>query len=276
MGISQGMKGFNLLELLSSTRTNHFVLSQLTKTEILTRYRGSVLGLAWSVLNPLFMLVVYSLVFDFLLKVRWAVKTPEETPYALALFAGILVHAFFSDCLVQSTTAISKNANFVKKIVFPLEVLPIVTVTSAVFNLFLSIVIFLIAIVFFGNTLHFSLLLIPIVLLPFIIFVLGMSYMLAAVGVYIKDVSQVAGMLSMMFLFLSPVLYPLSILPAKIQAIAMLNPLSFIIEQLRAVALNGNMLDWQGYLIYLMVSLLFLSLGYAIFQRTRKGFADVI
>lgn len=270
------MNRFNLLGLLNSTRTNRFVLSQLTRAEILTRYRGSVLGLAWSILNPLFLLVVYSVVFDFLLRVRWAVKTPEETPYALALFAGILIHAFFSDCLVQSTTAISKNANFVKKIVFPLEVLPIVTVTSAVFNLLLSIVIFLLAILFFGSDLHITLLLTPIVLLPFVIFVLGMSYILSAVGVYIKDISQVAGMLSMMFLFLSPVLYPLSVLPENIQTIAMLNPLSFIIEQLRAVALKGDMLDWQGYFVYLSVSLLFLSLGYAIFQRTRKGFADAI
>lgn len=257
-------------------KANRFVLSQLTKTEILTRYRGSVLGLAWSILNPIFMLVVYSIVFEFLLKVRWAVKTPEETPYALALFAGILVHAFFADCLMQSTTAVSKNANFVKKIVFPLEVLPVVTVTSAVFNLALSVVVFFLAILFFGISLHATLLLVPVVLFPFIIFVLGMAYMLGAVGVYIKDVSQIAGMLSTMFLFLSPVLYPLSILPEKIQTIAMLNPLSFIIEQLREVALNGNMLDWQGYFIYLVVSLLFLSLGYAIFQGTRKGFADVI
>ncbi len=266
----------NLLQLYQSITENSFILSQLARAEVLTRYRGSVLGLAWSVLNPLFMLVVYSIVFEFLLKARWAVKTPEETPYALALFAGILVHAFFADILTQSTTTVSKNANFVKKIVFPLEVLPVVTVISAVFNLALSLVVFLLAIVFFSNPIHASLLLIPVLFFPFILFVLGMSYMLGAVGVYIKDISQIAGMLSTMFLFLSPVLYPISILPEKIQAIAMLNPLSFIIEQLRVLALTGGAFDWQGYFVYLLFSLLFLSFGYAVFQRTRKGFADVI
>lgn len=267
---------FNFFQLFKSLFEQYFILQQLAKAEILTRYRGSILGVAWSILNPLFMLVVYSIVFQFLLKVRWAVETSEETPYALALFAGILIHSFFSDILVQATSSVSKHANFVKKIVFPLEVLPVVTVISSVFNLALSLFVFFLAILFFGVSIHLSLLLIPILLLPFIIFVLAMAYLLAAVGVYIKDISQVAGMLSTMFLFLSPVLYPLSVLPEGLRSIAMLNPLSFMIEQLRLLSLNGGMIDWHGYIIYCFVALGFLSIAYAVFQKTRKGFADVI
>lgn len=266
----------NLLNLIRSLIRNRFVLQQLTRAEILTRYRGSVLGLVWSIFNPLLMLAVYSVVFGFLLKARWAVDTVSEVPFALQLFTGIVVHAFFADCLIQSTSAISKNANFVKKIVFPLELLPVVTVAAALFNLLLGFIILLGAVLLFGNGLYPSILLTPVIILPFVFFVLGMSFILSAIGVYIRDISQVAGLLSTVFLFLSPILYPLSILPEKIQTIAMLNPLSLIIEQLRAVILYGEMLDWVGYVIYFFAALLFLMVGYGIFRRTRGGFADVI
>ena len=266
----------NLLGLTKSLINNRFVLQQLTRAEILTRYRGSVLGLVWSIFNPLLMLAVYSVVFGFLLKARWAVDTTSEVPFTLQLFTGIVIHAFFADCLTQSTSAISKNANFVKKIVFPLELLPVVTVAAALFNLLLSLVILLGAVLLFGTDLHLSILLIPVVIFPFIFFVLGMSFILSAVGVYIRDISQVAGLLSTVFLFLSPILYPLSILPEKIQAIAMVNPLSFIIEQLRVVTLYGGSVDWLGYFIYTLAALFFLVFGYGVFKRTRGGFADVI
>jgi lipopolysaccharide transport system permease protein len=266
----------HIVALAQSIYNNWFVLIQLTRSEVLTRYRGSMLGLVWVALNPVFMLIVYTFVFSTLLKARWAVQDAGNAVYALQLFAGIVVHAFFSECLIQSTSIVSRNINFVKKIVFPLDMLPVVTIISATINMIIGILVAILAVQIIGDGVTVKILLIPFVFIPFIIFMLGISLIVCTIGVYVKDIGHVTGLISTAMLFLSPVLYPLSFLPESIREMAWINPLSFIIEQFRLILLHGEGLNWTGLFIYLMVSIVVLSIGYYFFQKHRWGFSDAI
>jgi lipopolysaccharide transport system permease protein len=256
---------------------NRQLIWNLSKREVIGRYRGSVMGIAWSFFNPIFLLIVYTFVFGFVFKARWGVETDGgQGSFAVILFAGMIVHGVFAECVNRSPSLVLANANYVKKVVFPLEILPWVGVVAALFHAAISVLVLLVAELILMHHVPWTVVLLPVVLIPFVVGIMGISWFLASTGVFLRDVSQITGLVTTVLLFMSPVFYPLSALPEKYQALLLLNPLTFIIEQVRQVVVWGYVPAWQGLFIYTVVACLVAWLGFSWFQKTRKGFADVI
>lgn len=263
--------------LVRSLVRNRQLLCQLIRREVIGRYRGSFLGTAWSFFNPLLMLTVYTFVFTTVMKVRWVGEGPvDKVNFAVLAFVGLTVHGFFAECLNKAPTLIIANVNFVKKVIFPLDALIWVLIGSALFHLGISMVVLLIAQVVLGVGVPWTAVLFPLVLLPLILLMTGLSWLLASSGVYLRDISQVTGVLSSIMLFLSPVFYPAASLPEWVRPWMALNPLTYIIEDSRAVLVFGQLPRMPQWCLAMIIGLGLLLLGYAWFQKTRKGFADVL
>ncbi|UNK41912.1 ABC transporter permease [Luteimonas sp. S4-F44] len=249
---------------------------ELTKRDILGRYRGASFGLLWSLISPFMMLVVYTLAFGYILKARWPGTTGNTADFAMLLFMGLITHGFFAECLSRAPTLVTGNANLVKKIVFPLEVLPWTVVLSALFHAMTNTLVFIALNLLLRHELHPTVLLWPLVLLPLAFVALGVVWLVSSLSVYLRDIGQVTGVLATAFLFLSSAIIPVETLPENYQTIFRLNPLTFIIDQARDVAFWGRAPDWAGLATYLMGALFFAYMGFAVFQKTRRGFADVL
>lgn len=250
---------------------------QMTKRDLIGRYRGSLLGIAWSLLHPLIMLGVYTVVFSGIFKSRWQVGATEgTTDFAVVLFAGLLIHGLFAECVNRAPALILANPNFVKKVVFPLELLPWVSMGSALFHAGASLLVLFVGLAAGSLGMTPTILLFPIVVLPFILFTMGVSWFLAATGVYLRDLGHVVGIATTVVMFLSPVFYASSALPERYRWLLQLNPLTFIIEQSRDVLVWGRLPNWTGLLLYAVASLLVAQLGFRWFQKARRGFADVL
>jgi len=245
--------------------------------EVVGRYKGSVMGLFWSFINPVLMLAVYTFVFSVVFKAKWGVGDEEnKTSFALILFVGLIVHGLLAEVLNRAPSLILNNVNYVKKVVFPLEILPVINLAAAFFHSVVSLVVLLIAYVAINGYLPWTITLIPVVLLPLATLVLGLAWILASLGVFIRDIGQSIGIFTTALLFMAPVFFPLSALPEKYHPFVLANPLTFIIEQSREVLIFGNQPDWQGLGGYMLIAILVAWLGYGWFQKTRKGFADVL
>jgi lipopolysaccharide transport system permease protein len=257
---------------------NHrYLIWQMTKREVVGRYRGSLMGLAWSLFNPILMLVVYTFVFSVVFKARWgAGGEGSRTDFAIILFVGMIVHGLFAECINRAPGLILSNVNYVKKVVFPLEVLPWVALGSALFHSLVSLLVLLTAFFITNLYIPWTAIFFPLIAVPLILATMGLAWFLAATGVFVRDIGQTTGIITTVLLFLSPVFYPVSALPQKYQTLLMLNPLTFIIEESRQVLIWGRLPDWAGWAIYSAVSAMIAWVGFWWFQRTRKGFADVI
>jgi lipopolysaccharide transport system permease protein len=252
------------------------LIGQMVEREVIGRYRGSVLGILWSFFHPVFMLAVFTFVFSVVFKARWQGGGESRSEFALVLFAGLLVFNLFAECVNRAPGLILSNANYVKKVVFPLEVLPIVAMGSALFHALVSVAVWLLFyLVLFGLPQPTALLL-PLVLAPLVLLTLGLCWLLAALGVYLRDVGQLIGIATTTLMFLSPIFYPLSALPPEYQPLLLANPLSLVIEQVRDVLVWGRLPQAVPFAIELALASLLAWLGFAWFQKTRKGFADVI
>jgi lipopolysaccharide transport system permease protein len=266
----------SLVALGRSLWRNRELIVQMTKREVLGRYRGSVMGLFWSFFNPVLMLAVYTFVFSMVFKARWGGGSGSKTEFALVLFAGLIVFNLFSECVNRAPGLILGNVNYVKKVLFPLEILAVVVLGSAVFHLLISLLVWLIFyLVFFGMP-PATLLLLPMELLPLILLTLGISWLLNSLGVYLRDVSQIVGVMTTVLMFMSPIFYPLDALPEKYRPFLYVSPLTHIVEKSRDLMIWGKGLDWKVWVFSLVFSVMIAWLGFAWFQKTRKGFADVI
>jgi lipopolysaccharide transport system permease protein len=255
------------------------LIGAMAKREVVGRYRGSAMGLLWSFLNPVFLLVVYTFVFSVVFKSRWGVTAGQDesrTLFAVLLFTGMIVHGMFAEVLNRAPTLILSNANYVTKVIFPIEILPVVTMAAALFHSLVSWLVLLVAFAIFNGFVHWTAIFTPIVFLPLVVFTLGAAWFLASFGVFVRDVGQTIGLFTMVMLFLSPVFFPITAIPEHFRPWMMANPLTFIIEQARAVIVFGQLPDWFGLSIYTIVAFVIAWLGFAWFQKTRKGFADVI
>lgn len=250
---------------------------QLSRREVLSRYQGSVLGMAWSFFNPLLMLVVYTFVFSVAFKARWGGDGSEgKANFAIILFVGLIVHGLLSECLNRAPTLIVSNVAYVKKVVFPLEILPFVAIVSASFNAAVSLVVLLAVQLVLSGGIPWTAVFIPLVLGPLMIATVGLTMLVSAIGVYFRDIGQTIGVITMVLLFLAPVFYPITALPEHYRILLHLNPLTFIIEEARGVLIWGQLPSWLGLAIYSAMSLLIAWVGFWWFQRTRTGFADVV
>jgi lipopolysaccharide transport system permease protein len=263
-------------ETVASLWRNRNLIKVLVKREVVGRYRGSIMGILWSFFNPIFMLAVYTFVFSVVFKARWSGGSESKTEFALVLFAGLIVFNLFAECFNRAPSLILSNANYVKKVVFPLEILPWVTLGSAMFHALISFSVWMIAYLILFGVPHITVLLLPLVILPLLLFIMGLTWGLASLGVYLRDVSQFVGITTTMLMFLSPIFYPASALPEQYRHLLQLNPLAPAIEQARQVLLWGTVPDMTILSLYLLGAILVAWLGFAWFQKTRKGFADVL
>lgn len=263
-------------EILRGFWRNRALILALTKREVVGRYQGSVMGLLWSFFNPLFMLVVYTFVFSVVFKARWNVGSESKTEFALMLFAGLMVFNLFADCILRAPSLIVANSNYVKKVVFPLEILPYVVMGSALFHFVVSLCVWLVAyLLLFGN-IQLAFFLLPLVIFPLILFALGLVWVLASVGVFLRDVSQFIGVVTSVLMFLSPIFYPITALPEEYRHFLFLNPLTPAIEAVRNLLFLGVIPEWLQLIKYYFLAFVFFWLGFVWFQKTRKGFADVL
>lgn len=265
-----------LPSLIHSLWINRHLIGQLTKREVVGRYRGSALGLLWSFFNPVFMLSIYTVVFGSIFRMRWNQGSGDNSEFVAILFTGLIIHGLFSETVSRATRLIVNSANLVKKVIFPLEILPVTIIGAALFHTLISTTILLLYNYILTNHLPVTILLFPIILLPLLLILLGISLFVSSFGVYFRDLSQTVGLITSALLFLSPIFYPITAIPETYRHFLFLNPLTFIIVEARSVLLWGQTPNWAGLFIYFSVSLLVLFLGWHWFQRTRKGFADVL
>lgn len=265
------------LYMLHQLWSNRRLALRMVRRDVVGRYKGSALGLAWSFFNPVIMLLVYTFVFTVVFKARWGIQAEGgRSEFALQLFAGLIVHGILADMLNRAPSLILGNVSYVKKVVFPLAVLPLVPLGSALFHGAISLGVLVAAQLLLTGSMSATLWLAPVVLLPLVTLTLGVGWLLASLGVYLRDIGQTMGLLATILLFMSPIFYPLSALPENLQPFILLNPLTFIIEQFRIVALMGGWPNWGGLVVYMAMAMAAAWLGFAWFQKTRKGFADVI
>lgn len=262
---------------ISAITKNIPLVITLSEREIKGRYKGSHLGFMWALINPLLLLLVYTFVFSVVFKVRWGGNVSDgKLDFALIMFVGVVLHGMLSDALIKSTGLILNNPNYVKKIIFPLAILPIVNAIATFAHALIGLSALLVVFVFAKGYLNWTSIFAPIVIFPLFLYCIGFGFLLASLGVFLRDISQGIGLITISLLFLSPVFYPIASLPENYQAWMNLNPLTVIIEQSREVIIMGNFPDWTALLKAYGLSIFSCFIGYAWFQKTRKGFADVL
>lgn len=265
------------LSLGKSLWQHRQLIKQMAWRDVIGRYKGSIMGILWSFIYPVLMLIVYTFVFSVVFKAKWGGGEEEsKTAFALILFVGLIMHGLLAEVLNRAPGLILSNVNYVKKVVFPLEVLPVISLVSALFHSLISLGVLLLAFVAINGYLPWTIIFFPIVLLPLITLILGLAWILAALGVFIRDIGQSIGIITMMMLFMAPVFFPLSALPVKYHPYILANPLTLIIEQAREVLIFGHLPNWSGLAIFMTIATTTAWLGYSLFQKTRKGFADVL
>ena len=262
--------------LMRSRLANRELMSSMIRREIIGRYRGSVMGLMWSFFNPVLMLSVYTFVFSVVFKARWQGGSDSKTEFALIVFAGLMMFNLFAESMNRAPSLIVGNINYVKKVIFPLELLPVISFCSTVFHSLVSLLVWLIFFCIFFGLPPLTIVSLPLVVIPLALYALGLSWLLASLGVYIRDVAQFISILMTALMFLSPVFYPIASLPEQYHLFMNINPLTFVIEQARDVMIFGRSINWMPWLSQLLLSFLVAWLGFAWFQKTRKGFADVL
>ena len=252
------------------------LLGQMTRRDILARYKGSAMGLFWSFATPLAMLVIYTFVFSEVFGARWHVGSDDKVGFAINLFAGLIVHGAFAECAGRASGLIGQNQNYVKRVVFPLWLLSPMVVLSSLFHALISCVVLLLAFGWFYGFVHWQALLLPLVALPFVLFLLGVVWLLSALGVFFRDIGQIMPVVITAMLFMAPVFYPVNALPDAFQGWLYFNPLTPAIEMARALLVVGELPMLSFFIKYMLAGLLAAVTGLAFFLRVRKGFADVI
>lgn len=251
---------------------------RLTSQEVGQRYRGSYLGIVWSVITPVLMLVVYAFVFSIVFQARWgeAAGTPRRGEFALTLFAGLIPFGVFAEVVNRAPGLVLSMPNYVKKVVFPLEVLPVVAVGAAVVHSLISAAILVGASLFFLGSVHPAVLLLPLAYVPLVLLTLGLGWFLASLGVYVRDIGQAIGVITQVLFFVSPIFYPVSAVPEGLRWVLHANPLTMILGGFRRTLLWGQAPEWGAWAGLTLATAAVALLGYAWFMQTKKGFADVM
>ena len=254
---------------------------QFTVREVAGRYKGLNFGILWSFINPLLMLGIYTFVFGCIMHVTWnrsinGDPKPPFSEFALTLFCGLTVFNVFAECLGRAPTLIVSNPNYVKKVVFPLEILPVTVFGGAIIHGLISFIILMLFMFLIAGKLQLTALLFPIVLLPLVFLCLGVGWMLAALGVFFRDISYAMTILTQALVYITPVFFPMAALDDRFKIFMYLNPLSAVVENGRSVLLWGDMPDWSWLAKTTVVSLVFMQVGYIFFMKSKKAFADVI
>lgn len=264
------------LMVLTSMSAHWDLIRQLTKREITSRYRGSLLGVLWALLHPMVMLAVYTIVFRGAFGMRWGLEGESAFDFSLLLFSGLILHALFSECVHRAPYLIVNHSNYVKKVVFPLEILAWTSLGAALFHAGVSALVLILFYALLHQALHWTMLFLPLLLLPLTLLTVGISWFLASAGAFVRDIAQASGPLTTVMLFLSPIFYPISAFPESYRVLLYANPLTFLITQSQDILIWGKAPSWVGIGVYCLCSYLVAWLGLLWFQKTRKAFADVL
>lgn len=267
------MSFFESLFISSAVKNKRLIL-RMAKREIISRYKGSMLGVFWSLLNPLIMLTVYTFVFGVVFNAKWGVDSGEN--FSVVLFTGLILHALLAETVALAPTTILSNVNYVKKVVFPVEVLAFIYLSSSFFNFVIGLGLVFIAQLLFGTGVSLTWLYLPLIILPMIFLCLTVLWLFSSLGVYIRDLRQITPILATLLLFLCPIFYPLSAMPDSFQKVILLNPLSYIVEQAREILIFGNIPNIMNLSLYTLATIVLAQIAYSFFMRTKKGFADVL
>ena len=266
------------LGLLETLRSHRFLIAQLTRREVIGRYRGSYLGVFWTFINPLLLLSVYTFVFKFIFRAKFTGR-PEEgwADFALMLFSALIVFNVFAECLARAPGLLLLNANFVTKVVFPLEVLPATVVLGSLVHLLIGFVpLVLAAFVTRNGHLHAAVLLWPVLLVPITFWALGIAWLFSALGAFLRDLNEAMVAVVQVLMYASAVFYPLNRVPVEVQAVIRLNPLTFFCEQSRNLVVWGEPMQWGAYGWATLGGAIFMIVGYKVFMNVKPAFADVI
>jgi lipopolysaccharide transport system permease protein len=264
-------------QIVRQLRQRGDLIRQLTRRDVLSRYRGSFLGIFWSLLRPLFMLAVYTVVFGYIFESKLG-NHPNESKldFTLALFCGLVLFDFFAECLSRAPTLVLSNSNYVTKVVFPLEILSVSAIAAAFTHLVISLLPLFIGLWVAHGSIPLTALYLPLILLPLVFLCLGMSWFLASLGVFVRDINAVVPVVMVIIMYASAIFYSIAKVPPNLLPIVLYNPLALVIEQARNAVLWGVAPMWDRYLLALVGCFVAMTLGYAFFMRTKAAFADVI
>jgi homopolymeric O-antigen transport system permease protein len=255
---------------------HHTLIGRVARRTISSRYRGSFLGFLWAVITPIVMLAVYTFVFSKVFQFRWGGLDAGFGEFAMRLFAGLIVFNFFAENATRAPELILENVSFVKKVIFPVEILPITACITALFNMLTSLAVLLCGLGLIGKFPSGALVYLPVIWLPFMLMILGITWFLSAVGVYFRDLKHIITTLVTITMFLSPIFYPVTALPEGLQKIIFLNPLTFFIQQSRAVLIENRPPETWELAIAWGLAWIIAFAGYACFRKMKPGFGDVI
>ena len=264
------------LKVFSSAWNQRTLILRLARREIEARYRGSVLGIAWSLIVPLILLAVYTFVFSIVFKARWDMPIEGKGVFALVLFTGLILFNVLAECVTRAPSLMLNNPSYIKKVVFPLETFAWVTIVVALFNAAVSSAALLIGYVVLVGLPPVSALTFPLMAIPLVLLALGLTWFLSSVGVYLRDMQQFVPVLVTIAMFMSPIFYPKEALPAAAQAVTELNPLAIVIEEARGTLFRGEFPNWTVLTLHFFLAWVVAWLGFMWFNKTRKGFADVV
>jgi len=250
----------------------------MAKREIVGRYRTAHLGLLWSILTPLALLVTYTFVFTVIFKARWQQDVPESRgQFALTMFCGMLLYNFFAEVVNKAPDIVVTNPNYVKRVVFPLEIFIISGLISALFNMMIGYGVWLIGWFSVQQTaLHWTALWLPVVIIPACLTTAGLAWLLASLGVFVRDVGHAVVIITQILFFATPIFYRIEVIPYPYRTILELNPLAHAIEDVRRVLMWNQQPRWDWWCASLVVSFALALLGYAFFMKSKRAFADVV
>jgi lipopolysaccharide transport system permease protein len=255
-------------------RRSELVLS-LARRELAARYKGSALGVIWALLTPLVMIVIFTFIFAGVFNARFGSRS-SPWDYAIYLFCGLLPWNMFQETLIISASTVVSHANLVKRVVFPLETLPIAQAMAALGNQLFGTIALLVAIVIIRHELHLTVLWLPVLLLPQVVATLGAAWLIASLGVFLRDIAQGISLFLMAWMYVTPILYPESIVPERYRFYINLNPFTPLVRSYRQILIEGNAPDWKGLAYFSAFAVVCFLFGYWWFAKTRKNFADVI
>jgi lipopolysaccharide transport system permease protein len=265
------------LNRLTPIIAHRYLLGQLIRREVLARYRGSALGIGWSFIHPLLLLLVFTLVFGGVFGGRWGGAAAGKTGFDMALFiyCGLAVFVPFAEVIGSAPKILLTNQHLVRKVVFPLETLPLASLAAASIHGAAHIFLLILAVMLTGQ-IHTSALLVPLILLPAWILTLGLAWWLAAAGAYLRDIGHGMPVLTQLLMFGMPVFYPGIAAPELLRAVNTYNPIAVSIEDLRLVLIPGSSPDWVHWSLMVFIATTCALAGYAFFNRCREEFADVL
>lgn len=260
---------------LNLIREHRGLIHSMVQRDLTSRYKGSLIGLMWTVITPAVMITIYTVIFSGIFGAKFGAEG-GHLRFAAYLFCGMLPWIAISDGIQRSTTVLTDNVNLVRRVVFPLEVLPANLALSALVQQLLGTIVLLLVALLMQRTLHPTVLLIPVLLVPQLLMTLGISWLMASLGVFIRDMTHVNQLMLQMLMYLTPILYPENLIPAGYRWLVDLNPLAPLIRSYRFILLEGRMPDWRGLSFTFLFAIACFGIGYWWFERTKKAFADVL